>query len=137
MSHGWLEILVLSMGMAACASMPPPHDRQASSEAAVRAAREVGAEQIPQAALHLKLAQEQADKAKALMRAGDNEEAAYLLLRAQSDAELALALAHENKTRIEAQQVIDRARAVGGGPSEAAKQPPPAVNPNPAQNPVP
>jgi hypothetical protein len=115
--------------------MPPPHDRQASSEAAVRAAREVGAEQIPQASLFVKLAQEQVDKAKGLMRAGDNEAAAYVLLRAQSDAELAIALAHENKTQTEAQQVMDRARAVGGGPAEAAPTPP--VNPTPTQNPIP
>lgn len=127
-----LAVLVLGAGLVACASMPPPHEREANSEAAVRAAREVGAQQIPQAALHLTLAQEQLDKAKALMRKGDNEEAAFMLQRSQADAELALAMAHENKTQIEAQRVIDRVRAIGGGPSETVKQPFPPAAPSPA-----
>jgi len=113
---------IAGLGLVACASTPPPHEREASSEAAIRAANEVGAAQVPQAALHLKLAQEQLDRGKAQMKNGDNNEAAYTLLRAQSDAELALALARENKTRTEAQVVIDKARglrgsSVGGGPS--------------------
>src|SRR3954468_2808068 len=90
MVRSTMGVLALGMGLAACASTAPPHDRQVSSEAAVRAAREVGAEQVPQAALHLKLAQEQLEKGKAQMSNGDNEEASYTLLRAQSDAELAL-----------------------------------------------
>jgi hypothetical protein len=115
------------LGLAACASSPPPHDRQASSEAAIRAANEVGASQVPQAALHLKLAQEQLDKGKAQIKDGDNQAAAFTLMRAQADAELALALARENKTRFDAQQVIEKAHAlrgersaVGGGPNTVA-----------------
>jgi hypothetical protein len=93
----------------------------------------VGAQQIPQASLHLTLAQEQLEKGKALMRHGDNEEAAFMLQRAQADAELALAMAHENQTQIEAQRVIDRARAIGGGPSpDLLKQPPPPATTQPA-----
>jgi hypothetical protein len=119
--------------------MPPPHEREANSEAAVRAAREVGAQQIPQASLHLTLAQEQLEKAKALMRDGDNEEASFMLQRSQADAELAVAMAHESKTQIEAQRVLDRVRAIGGGPADAAKQPLLPINPPaaPAPNPVP
>ena len=140
-----LAVLVLGAGLAACASMPPPHEREANSEAAIRAAREVGAQQIPQASLHLTLAQEQLEKAKALMRNGDNEEAAFMLQRSQADAELALAMAHESQTQIEAQRVIERARAIGGGPSSEAVKPPappattqPApVNPPLAPNPIP
>lgn len=127
-----LAVLVLGAGLAACASMPPPHEREANSEAAIRAAREVGAQQIPQAALHLTLAQEQLEKGKALMRDGDNEEAAFMLQRAQADAELALAMTHESQTQMEAQRVIDRARAIGGGPSsDAPKQPSPAATTQP------
>lgn len=114
---------IAGLGFVACASAPPPHEREASSEASIRAANEVGAAQVPQAALHLKLAQEQLDKAKAQMNNGDNQDAAYTLLRAQADAELALALARENKTRTDAQQVIDKVHglkgertSVGGGP---------------------
>ena len=60
------------------------------------------------------------------MKDGDNEAAAYTLLRAQADAELALAIAREDKTRNDAQQVMDKVRglkgersSVGGGPSTA------------------
>jgi hypothetical protein len=113
----------VAVGLVACASTPAPHEREASSEASIRAANEVGAAQVPQAALHLKLAQEQLEKAKAQMKDGDNNDAAYTLLRAQADAELALSLARENKTRTEAQQVIDRARAFRSGNPAVAPQP--------------
>jgi hypothetical protein len=112
-----LGIVLIGVGAGACASAPAPYERLASSEAAVRGAREVGSEQVPQAALHLKLAEEGVQKAKALMRDGDNKAASFALMRAQADAELALALARENKTKSDAQLVIDKARAIGGGPS--------------------
>ena len=102
---------IAALGLIACGGAPPPNDRQASSQAAIRAATEVDAQQVPQAALHLKLAQEQLDKGKALMGDGDNGRASYVLMRSQADAELALALARENKTRTEAQAMIDRVRA--------------------------
>jgi hypothetical protein len=114
---------IMGLGLIACASAPPPHEREASSEAAIRAAKEVGATQVPQASLHLKLAQEQLDKGKAQMKNGDNDEAAYTLLRAQADAELSLALARESKTRIDAQQVMDKVRALRGERPAAAVQP--------------
>ena len=139
-------MLLIGVSSGACATVPPPHERVASSEAAIRGAGEVGAEQVPQAALHLKLAQEAVQRAKVLMKDGDNEEAGFVLLRAQADAELALALARENKTQMEARQVIERARSIGGGPTDASKAPvgpapnpqAPAPNPSaPAQNPLP
>src|SRR5262249_21710337 len=120
--HWAMSVSIL--GLAGCASSTPPHDRQASSEAAIRAANEVGAPQVPQAPLHLKLAQEQLERGKAQIKNSDNDAAAYTLMRAQADAELALALARENKTRFDAQQVIEKAQtlrnersAVGGGPN--------------------
>jgi len=113
----------VAVGLVACASTPAPHEREASSEASIRAANEVGAAQVPQAALHLKLAQEQLEKGKAQMKNGDNNEAAYTFLRAQADAELALSLARENKTRTDAQQVIDRARVLRSDHPSVAPQP--------------
>src|SRR5262249_21811090 len=84
-------VVLIRGGVGVWASTPPPYERVASSEAAIRGAREVGSEQVPQAALHLKLAEEEVQKAKALIRDGDNEAASFVLLRAQADAELALA----------------------------------------------
>lgn len=46
--------------LAACASQPDPTEHLAASMAAVRGAETAGAAQVPQAALHLKLADEQA-----------------------------------------------------------------------------
>jgi hypothetical protein len=89
-----------------CASFPAPTDKMASSEAAVRGAREVGADRVPQASLQLRLAEEQIARAKALMADGDNERAELLLQRAQADAELALSLAREDQARKEAQQLV-------------------------------
>ena len=66
-----------------------------SSEGAIRAAREVGADSVPQAALHLKLSEEQVTKAKAMIASGDNEHADSSLQRAQADAELAISRSRE------------------------------------------
>lgn len=90
-----------------CGGAPPPTARLASSEAAIRAAQEVGAQNEPKAALHLRLAQEQRDKAQALVKDGRNEDAERLLMRAEADAELAVALAREASTRADAQKTID------------------------------
>lgn len=78
-----------------CASAPPPTNQLASAEASMRAARELGAAQVPRAELHLRLAQEQVTKARKLAQDGDNEQAARLLDRAHADAELALTLSRE------------------------------------------
>jgi hypothetical protein len=115
---------IAMIGLAACASVPPPHERHAAAQAAIRTATEMEAEQIPQAALHLKLAQEQFDKGKALMNDGDNHRATFMLMRAKADAELALAMARENKTRQEARVLLDKLRAVRGSqPTSSTPEP--------------
>jgi hypothetical protein len=95
--------------VAGCASFPAPTEKVTSSEAAVRAAREVGAEGVPQASLQLRLSEEQITKAKALMAEGENERADLMLQRAQADAELALVLAREDQSRKAAQQLTAQA----------------------------
>ena len=95
--------------MASCATTPSS-GRTESSGAAIRAAQEVGASKVPQAALHLQLAREQAEHARALVESGNSEDRAQaesLLMRAQADAELALALAREDVERSAAQQAVD------------------------------
>lgn len=87
--------------MACGASMPPPTQKMADAQSAHRAAEELGAAKQPSAQLHLKLAEEQMDKAKQLMSQDENEQAASLLVRAKADSELALALAREQKSRDE------------------------------------
>jgi hypothetical protein len=87
-----------------CASAPAPTEQLASAEASMRAAREVGAQQVPKAELHLRLAQEQVDKAKKLAADGDNERAGMVLSRAHADAELALALTRESAAQHDLEQ---------------------------------
>jgi hypothetical protein len=101
--------LVLCVG---CGSYPAPVQHMATTQASVRAAQEAGAEKNPEAALHLKLAQEQLDQAKKLMDDGDNKRAEMVLGRAEVDAELAVAEAHEGQTRAQAQDAEDQVRAL-------------------------
>jgi parvulin-like peptidyl-prolyl isomerase len=109
-------LIVFSAVFAAgCSSAPAPNTRLASSQAAVRGAREVGAESVPQASLHLKFSEEQIAQARALIAEGDNERADLVLQQAQADAELALSLARESVAITEAQRVMAQVQQLRGG----------------------
>ena len=116
-----LVLLVSALTLLACASYPPPTERVTTAEAAIRAANEVGAGSVPRAALHLKLAQEQTDKARRLMQDGYNERAEQTLKRAQSDAELALAIARENETSARLLQAQTKLEELQRGRSGGAR----------------
>ena len=88
------------------ASVPPPTQRMADAESAARSAREVGADSEPAAQLSLKLAQEQIGQAKTAMADDENAKADSLLVRAQADAELALAQAREKSARVAKQDAV-------------------------------
>lgn len=100
----WCVIAGLGIAAAACGGMPQPTERLVSAQAAIRGAKEVGVDKVPQAELHARLAQEQLEKAEKLIADGDNEQADRLLRRATADAELALAMAREAQARQEADQ---------------------------------
>lgn len=114
-------LALVAMG---CASHPAPTDQVASSLAAVRGAEEAGARDVPEAALHMKLAEEQIEQAKKLMEDDDNQRAEDLALRAYQDAELAVALAREAQAK---KRISEFAQASSGG-----EQPPPAGGATPA-----
>jgi hypothetical protein len=78
----------------------------AESDGAIRAAKEMGASEIPQAALHLKLAQENLDRGKELMADDEHADARRALERAELDAELAMAIVREHQ----AQEQLDRSQ---------------------------
>jgi hypothetical protein len=109
---------MLALG-SACGSYPPPTERMTTSEAAIRAADEMGAGQVPRAALHLKLAQEQTESARKLIEDGYNERAELTLKRAQADGELALAIAKEHTTVERAQQARAKLDELRAGSSTA------------------
>lgn len=108
-------IVASSVGLAACGSYPAPTERLASSQAALRVAQEFNATADPQAALHLKLAQEQLEQAKQMLADDNNKRAEYVLMRAEADAELAEALARESQLKAQAQQAQDDVRKAKAG----------------------
>lgn len=79
----------------------------------MRAAEVAGAQNTPQAALHLKRAREQIDAGKSLMQEGENERADWMLRRARADADLAMSLATEEAQRqkaAEAKEELEQLR---------------------------
>jgi hypothetical protein len=90
---------------AGCASAPL---RTEPSTSGIRAAEEVGAREVPRAALHLQLAEEQLNKAKAYKKDGEDEMAASMLTRAEADAELAVLLSREDAEKSAAQAAVQR-----------------------------
>lgn len=107
----FLPLVVVSVVVAsatACGSFPKPDARLSSSEGAIRGAQEAGAQGVPQATLHLKLAQEERERAVALIKDGENEKAEYMLMRAEADGELANALAREAAAKAEAQKTAEQ-----------------------------
>ena len=103
----WISAALGAASLAACGGAPKPEARIASSEGAIRGAQEAGAQTVPQATLHLKLAQEQREHAIQLVNTGDNHRAAMLLARAEADAELAVALARAAHAQAEAQKAVE------------------------------
>jgi outer membrane murein-binding lipoprotein Lpp len=93
--------------IAGCKSAPL---RTESSTSAIRAAEESGAAAVPQASLHLQLAKEELARAKELASIGQKENAEYMLLRAEADAELAVALSRGDAEKAEAQAAVERVR---------------------------
>ena len=111
----WAGVVLVAAG---CASHPAPADQVASSLAAVRGAEEAGARDVPEAALHVKLAEEQIEQAKKLMENDDNQRAEDLALRAYQDAELALALARENQAKKRLAEFAQTSTAGGEQPTQ-------------------
>jgi Domain of unknown function (DUF4398) len=103
-----LSVAVVATAIAAgCASVPL---RTESSTSGIRAAEEVGARKVPQAALHLQLAKEELQKAKNLAADGKEEMANSMLQRAEADAELAVMLSREHAEQAEARAAMKRVR---------------------------
>jgi hypothetical protein len=106
-----IRIIVLAVAftaiaiVAGCASTPLKTEATTSG---IRAAEEAGAAKVPQASLNLQLAKEELEQANALFKKGDKEEAASMLLRAEADSELAVALSHGDAEKLEAEAALKR-----------------------------
>jgi hypothetical protein len=101
-----------ALGSSATGCATSPHLDTEESTSGIRAAEEVGADDIPRAALHLQLAKEELSKAEALSEDGEPEQAESMLLRAEADAELAVVLSHEQAAKTEAEEAVEHVRAV-------------------------
>lgn len=112
MKHMNITMLVASVLFAAvlagCGSGPALNKEASTS--AIRAAEESGASKVPSASLYLQLAKEELENAKGLATNGEKEQAESMLLRAQADGELAVALSRGDADKTEATQAIERVR---------------------------
>ena len=117
----------LLLGLVGCATAQPvPTEQLVDSEVSIRQAEQAGAEKVPDAARHLQWARQQTQEARKLLEKNKGDQAALYLNRAEADAELALALAHEAPTRAEAERVRQQVQQLR---QQSQQQ-------NPQQNPV-
>jgi len=87
--------LLFATWAVACTGSSLPPAKVADTQSSISAAAAVGAEQNPQAALHLKMARDQLSQAQGLINDGKNSEARLVLERANADAEVALMITRE------------------------------------------
>lgn len=110
MRHMHLAVLggtmLLAIAIVGCGSSPALNKEAPIS--AIRAAEEAGASAVPSASLYLQLAKEQLVKAQELAAAGEQAQAESMLLRAEADAEVAVALSRGDADKKEAEQAIER-----------------------------
>ena len=126
-----LACVVGLCAVSACSSYPKPTEHLAASMAAVRGAETAGARQVPEAELHLKLAEEQIAQAKQMMEREQNERADAMTIRAYNDARLSLSLTREAKLKrdvaqyAEAHPELSKTSKTGAaGPTLDATNPP-------------
>lgn len=102
-----------SIASAGCLSGGPvPADKLARSQAAVRAAGEIGAERSAEASRYMQSAKMELAEGRKLVIEGEQERATALLLRAEADAELAMNVTREASAVSDAAKVKEEVRAM-------------------------
>ena len=107
----WIAALALP-ALACAANIPPPTNEWAAAQVDVGRAQAGGAPNVPNAKLHLQLAQEDLAASKRLINQ-DNERASTLIMLATTEAQLALSLAQEANA-------LDKARTAEAGLTNSA-----------------
>jgi hypothetical protein len=105
-----LATVVAAVGIAVGCTGNSQSLRTEASTSGIRAAEEVGAAKVPQASLHLQMAKEELELAKGLATKGEKKEAASMLMRAEADSELAVALSRGDAEKSEALSAVERVR---------------------------
>jgi hypothetical protein len=93
----------IMLGLAACASGPPPDDEIAAADVALTEANDAGA--ADHAPASLALAHDKLERARRAAASGDNVEAARLAEQALADAQLASAEARSEVAREHADEL--------------------------------
>ncbi|MDY6824341.1 MAG: DUF4398 domain-containing protein [Thermodesulfobacteriota bacterium] len=106
MAAGILSVAVI----AGCASGPSFNQDSEASKSSIRAAEELGADNLPRASLYLQLSKEELARAEVLAGKDKKEQAASMLMRAEADAELAILLSREQSEKIESANALKRVR---------------------------
>jgi hypothetical protein len=118
--HKTLLAVALALVASGCAAKrvtaDPPTERLAESQTAIRAAEQVGAARVPEAATYLGFAQQQVATARLLMDEGRYDAADLQLQQAAVDAQLALALARAVPLANEARQMLEQVEALRRSP---------------------
>ena len=102
-------MLVVLFGVVAagCGSSPAVVNKEGTTSA-INTAEVIGASGVPTASLYLQLAKEELAKSQTLTESGDEKEAASMLLRAQADGELAVALSRSDTDKKEAANAMEQ-----------------------------
>jgi hypothetical protein len=104
-----VALLSLALG---CATTKIPTEELVDAQVSIRAAEDLGADNVPLASRHLQLAREEARDAQKHLERGERAEAARALERSSADAELAMALAKEAPLQEQAQEALRQAEAL-------------------------
>jgi Domain of unknown function (DUF4398) len=104
---GLLLTVSLALGAAGAgcgtANLPPPNDQWSAAQVDLGRAQASGAPNVPDAKLHLQLAEEDMQKGKALIGT-DNNRATSLITLARAEAQLAVSMARASQHQAEAAQ---------------------------------
>jgi hypothetical protein len=96
-----VSIVTAGLGAACASSVPPPSDQWSAAQLEVGRAQSGGAPAVPDAKLHLQLAEEDLQKGKSLI-GSDNKRATTLIALARTEAQLASTLARASEASEEA-----------------------------------
>jgi len=107
-----MMLVIAGVVLAGCgATTPIPADKLARAQQTVRLAEAMPATSAdPKSLQHLQLAKNQLEQGKKLMIDGENDDAQWVLMRAESDAKAALYLSHAQAAKADAQQTIEAIR---------------------------
>jgi hypothetical protein len=107
-----VALLATTCGFGCGAGTPVPNDPWAAAQADVGRAQAAGAADVPDAKLHLQLAQEDLQRAKQLMNT-DNDRAASMFAVASTEAQLAVSLARQAKAQEQARSAQAETQRAG------------------------